>query len=327
MISVIVPVYNVSRYIKKCIISILSQTYNDFELLLIDDGSTDKSGIICDYYQKQDDRIKVFHKENGGLSDARNYGIERAIGDYVTFIDSDDYVASNYLETLFQLIIKYDADVSSVCFIETNNRELDVFKNIDGTGCLTNIDAIKYSMIRKKLGVSACGKLFKIGLFKEIKFPKNQLYEDLFTIPYIFAKSGRIAYTEDKLYAYYMRSGSITNSNITSKHLQFFSNAQHLIKLFDANMPDVHDYLVARYVTECIKRFAEVLLFSKDYNSLIYKIKYYCDLYWREGVLNPYVAKTIKIQVLILHFNPFLYRFIFYPYKKLKYMRRGKKIK
>lgn len=327
MISVIVPVYNVSRYIKKCIISILSQTYNDFELLLVDDGSTDKSGKICDYYKNQDDRIKVFHKENGGLSDARNYGIERASGEFVTFIDSDDYVASNYLETLFQLIIQNDADVSSVCFIEINNRELDVFEDVDRTGCLTNKDAIKFSMIRNKLGVSACGKLFKIGLFKKIKFPKDQLYEDLFTIPYIFAKSNRIAYTEAKLYAYYIRSGSITNSKITPKHLRFFSNAQFLINKFDNDMPDLHDYLVARFVTECIKRFAEVLLFSKDYNSLIKKIKYNCDLYWKEGLINPYVAKTIKIQVLILHFSPFLYRVLFYPYKKLKYMKKRKIIK
>ena len=111
-ISVIVPVYNVQDYLSECVQSILNQTFSDFELLLIDDGSTDHSGEIADQLEDLDPRIQVYHKKNGGLSDARNYGLERAQGEYLAFIDSDDYVAANYLETLINLIVEYSADAS-----------------------------------------------------------------------------------------------------------------------------------------------------------------------------------------------------------------------
>ena len=122
MISVIVPVYNVESCLGKCLDSILEQTYRDFELLLIDDGATDSSGDICERYAKTDERIKVFHKPNGGLSDARNYGIERASGDYLTFIDSDDYIIANYLEVLYKMATENNAEMLNINFILTNGN-------------------------------------------------------------------------------------------------------------------------------------------------------------------------------------------------------------
>ena len=112
MISVIVPIYKVEKYLHRCVDSILNQSYTDFELLLIDDGSPDRCPQICDEYARQGDRIRVFHKSNGGLSDARNYGLDRMQGDYVSFIDSDDYVGPDYLKTLMELISEYDVPVA-----------------------------------------------------------------------------------------------------------------------------------------------------------------------------------------------------------------------
>ena len=121
-VSVIVPVYNVEKYLDRCITSILKQTHPDFELLLIDDGSRDSSGNICDAWAQADARISVFHKENGGLSDARNYGIDHAKGEYITFVDSDDYVGRDYLKTLVGLVQEYGAQIVQVCNPITNSK-------------------------------------------------------------------------------------------------------------------------------------------------------------------------------------------------------------
>ncbi|HDT8053597.1 TPA: glycosyltransferase, partial [Enterococcus faecalis] len=115
-ISIIVPVYNVEKYLEKCVRSILAQTFTDFELILVDDGSPDSSGAMCDQFAEQDQRVKVIHKENGGLSDARNAGIEIATGEYLGFVDSDDYIADDMYELLYTNIVKEDADLS-ICGI------------------------------------------------------------------------------------------------------------------------------------------------------------------------------------------------------------------
>ena len=126
MISVIVPVYNVEKYLDRCVKSILSQSFSDFELLLVDDGSPDRCGEMCDEYAKGDSRIKAFHKRNGGLSDARNFGIEKALGEYLMFVDSDDYIHEQMLETLHRLITENDADLA-VC------SAMDVFEGKEVT--------------------------------------------------------------------------------------------------------------------------------------------------------------------------------------------------
>ena len=122
LVSVIVPVYNVQDYLAECINSIIRQNYTHFELLLVDDGSTDNSGMLCEQYRKKDNRIKVIHKKNGGLSDARNYGIDKALGEYLTFIDSDDYVSEIYLNALVNTAIHNNADIVQVEFTREKNR-------------------------------------------------------------------------------------------------------------------------------------------------------------------------------------------------------------
>ena len=112
LVSVVVPVYKVEPYLERCIRSIIGQTYENLEIILVDDGSPDQCGAICDRFAQEDTRIKVYHKPNGGLSDARNYGVNRASGTYIAFIDSDDYISPHYIEYLYQLMVKYDADVS-----------------------------------------------------------------------------------------------------------------------------------------------------------------------------------------------------------------------
>lgn len=216
LISVIVPVYNVARFLKKCVQSILSQTFTDFELLLIDDGSTDDSRLICDDYQKKDDRIKVVHKINGGLSSARNAGLDLAKGNYVCFIDSDDFVHVNFLERLYNSIKDNDSDISCCNFAFTN--EEGEILSVQNKNCLFSsrtYDKNKISKIafdKNRISfVITVNKLYKRKLFDNIRFPLGRLHEDEWVVHRIFGEAKSISTIEDVLYYYVQREGSIVH--------------------------------------------------------------------------------------------------------------------
>lgn len=224
LISVIVPVYNVERYVQRCIDSICSQTYRDIEIILINDGSTDASGKICDEAALSDSRIRTIHKENGGLSDARNAGLDVMQGEYVTFIDSDDFVAKDYIEKLYAAISSTHADIS-VCAESYVTLDADAnikilkrpLRDYDGTLLMTAEEALS-TMFRQDLyDSSACAKLYHADLFAEMRYPVGYTYEDIGTIYQIFLKSQQVVYIGDHLYLYFQREGSILHSKNSSK--------------------------------------------------------------------------------------------------------------
>lgn len=212
-ISVIVPVYNVKLYLSRCVDSILNQTFKEFELILVDDGSTDGSELICDHYSNIDNRVKVIHKKNGGLSDARNKGIDYAEGDWYTFIDSDDWVDKKYLETIYFNAMIHNVDISAVnlCRVYDNDK-MDSYILTD-EGIHTGIDALKYLYIKNPTYTnSACGKLYKASLFSDLRFPKGKLYEDAFTTYKLIYKSKFVYFSNECMYFYFQRTGSITKT-------------------------------------------------------------------------------------------------------------------
>ncbi|SHK89416.1 glycosyltransferase family 2 protein [Fibrobacter sp. UWB12] len=222
LISVVVPVYNVEQYIRECVDSIVSQTYCHLEIVLIDDGSLDNCPVICDEYAKKDSRIKVIHQKNGGLAEARNVGIENSSGEYITFIDSDDYIASNYIEILYRGIIENNADVSIASFrsFEKNNTAVIEdsscqFATISKKRCFEN-----YTSIFTNPFVSAWNKLYKRNLFLNIRFPEGKLYEDAFTTYKIFDVSQKIVFTSSVLYFYRLNPDSIMGQSFRKKHLE-----------------------------------------------------------------------------------------------------------
>lgn len=207
LISVIVPVYKVEKYLKKCVDSILSQTLQDFEVFLIDDGSPDNCGKICDEYSEKDNRIIVIHKKNGGLSDARNVALNKISGEYITFIDSDDYVSQNHLETLYNALVNSESDMS-VCNISSysDNQYDDSF--FKPSNCFKVLDDRK-SIFNPAIPPCACAKLFKKTIFNDIRFPVGRLYEDIFVNHEVLAKAKRLALTGENTYYYLIRSDSI----------------------------------------------------------------------------------------------------------------------
>ena len=221
LISIIIPVYKVEKYLEKCIESVLKQTYTNLQIILVDDGSPDNCGKICDEYAKKDSRIEVIHKANGGLSDARNVGISKAKGRYIGFVDSDDYIKEDMYEILLNLIKKYDADVS-IC---------NLYDVIDGNECIRNkengireysrLDILKEVLLDKNIQSYAWNKLYEKELFDEIKYPIRKKYEDIGTTFYVFEKCNKIVVTSEPEYYYLKRSDSLVNNVTESTVLDY----------------------------------------------------------------------------------------------------------
>lgn len=221
LISIVVPIYNVKEYLDACIKSIINQTYKNIEIILVDDGSTDGCADLCDEYKKFDSRIRVIHKENGGLSDARNTGLEVANGVYIVFIDSDDYVNVNMVKELYDTIIKTNSDISICKFKRVKSEIIDIYENKENKSLeiLSGKKVIEevYGGNGEEISFVAWNKMYKKDLFydKEIRYPKGRIYEDTFTTYKLLYYSKAIAIIDKYLYYYRVREGSIINTNIT----------------------------------------------------------------------------------------------------------------
>jgi glycosyltransferase involved in cell wall biosynthesis len=225
-ISVIVPIFNVEKYLYKCIDSIINQTYASLEIILIDDGSTDNCGVICDDYSLKDNRIKIIHKQNGGLSDARNAGLDVATGNYISFIDSDDYIHKRFYETLINLIVKYNADIaqceySNIYEEDTNNFSNDKFNINERITVLYNNNSALNNLFNENYinTVVVWNKLYKRELFKNIRYPKGKVHEDEYTTYRVLFNTKKMILTRKRMYYYVQRSTSIMGKGFSIKHL------------------------------------------------------------------------------------------------------------
>lgn len=211
LISIIVPVYNVKKYLDSCIKSLIVQTYHNIEIILVDDGSTDGSEAICDDWEKRDKRIHVIHQRNKGLSEARNTGIQFARGNYISFVDSDDYVENTIIEQLYQSIIKNKTEMSICGYYEV--IENDFIKHYySGDDVITPKDFFVSIFGGVSLGSYAWNKLYRRELFDLIRFPEKQKFEDINTIYKLIIQCDRISVVKECLYYYVRRDNSITMS-------------------------------------------------------------------------------------------------------------------
>lgn len=269
LISVIIPVYNVSNYLEQCVKSVVSQTYKNLEIILVDDGSTDQSGVLCDQIKKRDDRIIVKHQDNKGLSAARNAGIDLATGQYIFFLDSDDVLELNCLMRLHNNLIKNDLDISCCHYTEfiAGNivpQDLRMYYSFSPDDFM-----IKYFDAKFKNGVViACNKLYKAALWKEIRFPEGLIHEDEFTTYKLIYKSNRIGY--DFFVGYYYRKDnmqSITSNKIGSKHMVALDAYENYLEFFSEKSLLYHSMLVVymHYMWVMNKRY----ILSKQEKQII----------------------------------------------------------
>lgn len=231
MISVIVPVYNVEQYLHRCVNSLINQSYKDYEIILVNDGSTDNSGNICDDYAKNYSNIRVIHKKNGGLSSARNTGTDNSNGEYITFIDSDDLVSNTYLETLFELLNKYNADISccDFSFFYDESAISDEHNNIFDE-CIDGEIALEEMLYGKMHGSSACAILMKRHIAENFKFPIGKFHEDDFVTFSFYAEAQKVAVTSKKMYYYFQRAGSIMHRPFGQSALDQLEAADYIVE-------------------------------------------------------------------------------------------------
>jgi glycosyltransferase involved in cell wall biosynthesis len=220
-VSVIVPVYNTAPYLVRCVDSILAQTHTNLEIILVNDGSTDESGQICDKYALLDERITVIHKENGGLSSARNAGLDVANGEWIGFVDSDDWVIPEMYERLLVAANSENADITLCGFSYVDERGQILKKNtFKKKAKYTKKEAYNYlASDLAVLYVVAVNKLYKKNIFDNIRYPQGRLHEDEFIIHHLIKESNYIVTIPDTLYMYVQRNGSITNSHYTIQRL------------------------------------------------------------------------------------------------------------
>lgn len=272
LISVVIPIYNVENYLKRCIDSVINNSYKNLEIILVDDGSTDNSSSICDSYIKKDSRIKVIHKENNGLSSARNTGIDIASGDYISFIDSDDFVYVDYFKYMYELSIKHDADIVNIFLLKTfKNDDIDL-NNVftknklssNTNNYIEKIDVLTSNQALEKFhsynydyclnSVVAINKLYKSNLFKNIRYPLGKLHEDEFTSYKIVNESDIIVFSNRQLYGYFQRENSIMNSNFTINRLDALEAYDNYIDFYKSKqMFDVSQKACRRYLNLLVR--------------------------------------------------------------------------
>lgn len=277
-ISVIIPVYNVEKYLEKCVYSILNQTLEADEIILVNDGSTDKSGEICNRLESENERIRVLNKENGGLSDARNYGVKNSNGQYITFIDSDDYVRCDYLELLYKGLKKNNADISVVNHQSVYENSKDETKQYKDTAATIEVmdgkQILKYALLGEKGSLSAWAKLYKRGYVVENPFPVGKLYEDMEIIYNIYLKATKIAIINEKAYYYLQRDNSIVHSKITEKHLYGIKSCINMLENNNRNNYGLEEYIKCRIAMQScghlpnLVRYNEVEMFE-EISSLV----------------------------------------------------------
>ncbi len=308
LISVVIPVYNVKKYLNKCVDSVISQTYSNIEIILVDDGSNDGCAEICDNYKMLDNRIIVIHKENGGLSDARNVGIDICKGKYITFIDSDDYVECNYIEYLYIIISENNADLS-ICeykYISENNKVLNKFNNDECIKILKKKEALMELCNEVFFSNSAWAKLYLTEHFKDIRYPVGRLFEDIPTTYKLFAKCNTIVFGGKPLYNYLYRNNAISKKEFTINRLDSIEFVEEMTTYISQEYPEYKDICKKRNFIEYVYVYKS-LCSSPNYDQKISKMLYEKMTANNSGIFSMLSTKMKIYSIAVKFGRIFLY--------------------
>jgi glycosyltransferase involved in cell wall biosynthesis len=309
LISIIVPIYKVEKYLKKCIESILKQTYKNIEIILVDDGSPDNCGEICDDYKQMDKRIKVIHKNNGGLSEARNYGIREARGDYLLFVDSDDFIAENICEILINNINKYSADMA-ICnfyYVFENKKAIkNEMSSKKDAQVLEKENIIREYFLNYSVDLNvAWNKLYKKDIFKgknAILFPVGKLHEDTYIMYKIYYNLNRLVRINEPLYYYRQRNDSIISS-FSIKNVEdiigYIKDYYIFSKNVDEDLKQMIQIECIKQYIGCIRRSMKANIFN-DVKYLIYDMRNIIINNTEKIFNNKYASFKIKKYYLLI---------------------------
>ena len=312
LISVIIPVYNVEKYLNKCLNSVINQTYSNLEIILIDDGSSDTSGKICDEYAMKDSRIRVVHKNNGGLSSARNTGMKVMNGDYFSFIDSDDYVAFDYIYCMYLYMLKDNSDIVICSFKKIyGNQSYSDNKN-SYKHFKFDRETVKFKMLSRQVPMYAPGKLYRADLAVNMEFPEGKLYEDMPTTWNIIKKITNVTYITKELYFYRQRRDSIVNLQYKPQRMDQLYFAEQILSEIEGNNRLYHTA-------------ASLCFFAASDNYAMVTDEFpdnkkYCEnaikKYSKSVIMDTNTSIPLKIMALSAQVSPRFVRIIGKTYKK-----------
>ncbi len=318
LISVIVPVYKVEKYLDRCIQSIIAQTYKNFEVFLVDDGSPDNCGRICDEYAENNTYIHVIHQANAGQAAARNRAVQASHGEFVAFIDSDDFVEPDYLEYLLRLQQKYQSDMA-VCGLaylyEGKEREIGDRTN-ERDMRLDAEEALIRMNYNRGFGATACPKLIKRELVLAHPFPVGQIYEDLATLYKIVGDCSAVAYGSRRIYYWVQRTGSTMRSAFDERQMAGIKAAEEQIEYIKARFPRALPAAQARYEGKIVELMAIALKSSDSYAN--YKLLKSKSCYWKEVLADRNVKKTQKIRIRSIRIGYFPTRLVYAFHERMK---------
>lgn len=299
-VSIIIPVYRVEQYLHNCVNSVLSQTYSNLEIILIDDGSPDKCGEICDEYAKNDKRIKVIHKENGGLSSARNAALDMPPkGDFITFLDSDDFWHPDYLSTMVDLQQKNEADIVQCDFVRGDATTFPLLNEEVKIDVLDNHEIF----IKEKAKIIMCGKLFKKSLFDGIRMPVGLYNEDDWTSWKLYYRAKTIVVTNQALYYYTINPSSIMGQLGKKPDLRYVNAYNERIGFFEGTgEKDLEHCSRLQLCKSLLLNYRHRKLSKKERRDV--KVKF--DESWRELKHSPYIRTFYKILFAAFHLMPML---------------------
>ena len=320
-IYAVVPVYNVEKYLKRCVDSLINQIYSNLKIILVDDGSTDKSPEICDFYAEKFENITVIHKPNGGLSDARNAGLEACFSeslnpceDWLTFVDSDDFLSKNFACRLIDICEKNCCDIVQ-CGYEKGDK--DEFSSFDRSGKITVCDS-KTTLLGYRMKSQCCAKLYRLSLFENEKFRTGVLNEDEFITYRIIYKCKKIAFTDEKLYYYFQRQGSIMNhianklKNSSHKNDWLYAYMERIEFFSDKEDNELVLKTYEKICTDIILRYTEQMSLEKSErdNAVINGEYLRTYRYFYKKMMNlktiPFFRKMIYIAFNICPFSAFI---------------------
>lgn len=288
-VSVVVPVYKVEEYLDACVQSLVEQTHKELQIILVDDGSPDSCGDMCDEWAKKDDRITVIHKENGGLSDARNAGVKLATGSFIYFVDSDDTLANNAIEKAVSSIIKYDADVV-----------ISTHKSVDNSGEVKVLTGDEmFQQIFRNWCWEAWGKLYKASLVAVMSFQKGKIYEDIAYTPYVMLKAKKAVYIDDGAYHYTIRDDSIMGKSKAVIRVDLVEHIEALLDYLKANHKNQVNFFLNWSILFLCKKYLSITDFNANrgfvtaVNSFYRKNKVYVWL------MNNYGLCTRRIMIKV----------------------------
>lgn len=311
LISIVVPVFNVEKYLEECLDSICKQTYSNIQIILVNDGSTDSSPEICEKYSELDKRISVLHKKNGGLSDARNYGIKFAKGQYLIFVDSDDIISRDMVSYLYQLIKSSNSEVGICDPVHWFPDKEIKFGEETMRKVFSSEDAIVEMLYQKSFLVSAWGKIYKKDLFNQIGFPFGMLFEDSAIMYRLFDSTRNIVYGNAKLYGYRHRENSITTKEFSKRDYDIITICNEISQYFSNRSEELKKASTSYQTAGALRVYMNAPR-NGDYEEEIKYCKNIIDKNLNKVLEDKSIRKKMKIGLLIYKFAkplmPMVYR-------------------